>query len=69
MAVFGIPQLHEDDALPPSEPSTCARRSQDLNRELERDHGVRLACRIGVNTGEVLVGADTSTSVASPAMP
>jgi class 3 adenylate cyclase len=27
-----------------------------LNKELERDHGVSLAARIGVNTGEVVAG-------------
>ena len=30
--------------------------ARDLNDELERDQGVRLAIRIGVNTGEVVVG-------------
>lgn len=61
MAVFGIPQLHEDDALRAVRAAVEMRTAlDDLNRELERDHGVRLACRIGVNTGEVLVGADSS---------
>jgi class 3 adenylate cyclase/tetratricopeptide (TPR) repeat protein len=61
MAVFGIPQLHEDDALRAVRAAADMRTAlADLNRELERDHAVRLACRIGVNTGEVLVGADTS---------
>ena len=61
MAVFGIPQLHEDDGLRAVRAAADMRTAlADLNRELERDHGVRLACRIGVNTGEVLVGADTS---------
>ncbi len=31
-----------------------------LNKELERDHGATLECRIGVNTGEVVAG-DAST--------
>src|SRR3990172_8182090 len=58
MAVFGIPRLHEDDALRAVRAAAEMRTALDgLNRELERDHGVRLACRIGVNTGEVLVGA------------
>ena len=58
MAVFGIPQLHEDDALRAVRAAVDMRAAlEDLNQELERDHGVRLACRIGVNTGEVLVGA------------
>jgi class 3 adenylate cyclase/tetratricopeptide (TPR) repeat protein len=61
MAVFGIPQLHEDDALRAVRAAVDMRAAlADLNHELERDHGVRLACRMGVNTGEVLVGADTT---------
>ena len=61
MAVFGIPQLHEDDVLRAVRAAADMRTAlADLNRELERDHGVRLACRIGVNTGEVLVGADST---------
>ena len=54
MAVFGIPALHEDDAL---RAVRAAIEMQDamaeLNRELERDLGVGIALRIGVNTGEV----------------
>ena len=65
MAVFGIPQLHEDDALRAVRAAVDMHAAlEDLNHELERDHGVHLACRIGVNTGEVLVGADSRTSVA-----
>jgi class 3 adenylate cyclase/tetratricopeptide (TPR) repeat protein len=61
MAVFGIPQLHEDDALRAVRAAADMRAAlDDLNHELEHDHGVRLACRIGVNTGEVLVGAETA---------
>jgi len=61
MAVFGIPQLHEDDALRAVRAAADMRAAlEDLNLELDRDHGVRLACRIGVNTGEVLVGADST---------
>jgi class 3 adenylate cyclase/tetratricopeptide (TPR) repeat protein len=55
MAVFGIPQLHEDDAL------RAVRAAADmqadltiLNKELERDRGVTIQVRIGVNTGEVV---------------
>ncbi|MGA9162057.1 MAG: adenylate/guanylate cyclase domain-containing protein [Actinomycetota bacterium] len=61
MAAFGIPQLHEDDALRAVRAADEMRAALDaLNHELEQDHGVRLACRIGVNTGEVLVGAETA---------
>jgi class 3 adenylate cyclase/tetratricopeptide (TPR) repeat protein len=59
MAVFGIPQLHEDDALRAVRAAADMHTAlEDLNGELERDQGLRLACRIGVNTGEVLVGAE-----------
>ena len=40
-------------------PSRCARGCADLNKELERDRGVTLAARIGVNTGEVVTGDPT----------
>jgi class 3 adenylate cyclase/tetratricopeptide (TPR) repeat protein len=57
LAVFGIPTLHEDDALRAVRAADGMRESlEPLNKDLERDFGVRLETRIGVNTGEVLVG-------------
>ena len=57
MAVFGIPNVHEDDALRAVRAAVEMREGLlDLNKELERDHGVTLASRIGVNTGEVVAG-------------
>jgi class 3 adenylate cyclase/tetratricopeptide (TPR) repeat protein len=57
MAVFGIPQLHEDDALRAVRAADGMRAALErLNLDLERDHGVGLAARIGVNTGEVVAG-------------
>jgi class 3 adenylate cyclase/tetratricopeptide (TPR) repeat protein len=59
MAVFGIPAVHEDDALRAVRAASEMRdRLRDLNKELERDHGVVIASRIGVNTGEVVAGGD-----------
>jgi predicted ATPase/class 3 adenylate cyclase len=61
MAVFGIPRLHEDDALRAVRAADGMLASlADLNLELERDHGVGLEVRIGVNTGEV-VASDPSS--------
>src|SRR5512141_83225 len=55
MAVFGIPQLHEDDALRAVRAADGMRAALErLNLDLERDHGVGLAARTGVNTGEVV---------------
>jgi class 3 adenylate cyclase/tetratricopeptide (TPR) repeat protein len=57
MAVFGIPQVHEDDALRAVRAAIEMREGlKDLNKELERDRGVTLAARIGINTGEVVTG-------------
>jgi class 3 adenylate cyclase/tetratricopeptide (TPR) repeat protein len=57
MAAFGIPVVHEDDALRAVRTAAEMReRLATLNDELERDWGVRLNARIGVNTGEVVAG-------------
>jgi len=57
MAVFGVPRVHEDDALRAVRAATDLRRGvSELNEELERDFGTKLALRIGVNTGEVVTG-------------
>jgi predicted ATPase/class 3 adenylate cyclase len=61
MAVFGLPRVHEDDAL---RAVRAARGMQDalgaLNEGLERTYGVSLENRIGVNTGEVVAGDATT---------
>ena len=57
MAVFGIPVLHEDDALRAARAAADMREAlAALNKELERDRGVAIQVRIGVNTGEVVAG-------------
>jgi class 3 adenylate cyclase/tetratricopeptide (TPR) repeat protein len=62
MAVFGIPQVHEDDALRAVRAAAEMRGTLDvLNAELERDRGVTIRTRTGVATGEVVAGADASS--------
>jgi class 3 adenylate cyclase/tetratricopeptide (TPR) repeat protein len=57
MAVFGVPAVHEDDALRAVRAASDMREAlRRLNKELERDFGVTIAARIGVNTGEVVAG-------------
>src|SRR5687768_17671249 len=59
MAVFGVPVLHEDDALRAVRAAWELReRMGALNAGLERDHGVTLTLRTGVNTGEVVAGTE-----------
>ena len=61
MAVFGIPVVHEDDALRAVRAADEMRDSlARLNFDLQERFGVRLEIRIGINTGEVVVGDPTT---------
>jgi class 3 adenylate cyclase/tetratricopeptide (TPR) repeat protein len=57
MAVFGIPVLHEDDALRAVRAAwEMSSALEELNNELEARWGERLQTRTGVNTGEIVAG-------------
>ncbi|MGN6168019.1 MAG: adenylate/guanylate cyclase domain-containing protein [Solirubrobacteraceae bacterium] len=59
VAVFGVPILHEDDALRALRAAADLRGSLSaLKEQLGRDYAVSLQVRIGVNTGEVVVTGD-----------
>ena len=59
MAAFGVPVVHEDDALRALRAAVELRTALlTLNAELERDYGVALHLRTGVNTGEVVTGTE-----------
>src|SRR5256884_4893222 len=61
MAVFGLPQAHEDDALRAVRAAFAMQEAlARLNDERERRWGVRLENRTGVNTGEVVAGDSAS---------
>src|SRR6266545_5962531 len=52
VGVFGIPVLHEDDALRAVRAADEMRDAlAELNEDLEREWSVTLQTRIGVNTG------------------
>ncbi|TMK92840.1 MAG: zinc-ribbon domain-containing protein [Actinobacteria bacterium] len=69
MAVFGVPQLHEDDALRAVRAAFEMRqRLTVLNQELAESYGVDLEMRIGINTGEVVAGAGAATLVTGDAV-
>ncbi len=59
MAVFGIPTAHEDDAL------RAVRAAWEM-REAIAEH--ELEARIGINTGEVVVGGEGETLVTGDAV-
>ena len=57
VAVFGVPSLHEDDALRAVRAAADMRAAlASLNEELLADWGVTIAVRTGVNSGEVVAG-------------
>jgi class 3 adenylate cyclase/tetratricopeptide (TPR) repeat protein len=57
MAVFGVPRVHEDDALRAVRAASEMQTALDeANDRFERGYGVRIQARIGVNTGEVIAG-------------
>src|SRR5256712_330523 len=53
MVVFGVPQLHEDDA---ERAVRAALAMRDAIADLNRDLGIALAVRIAVNSGDVVTG-------------
>src|SRR6266516_296742 len=61
MAVFGVPRLHEDDAL------RAVRAAADLlpavaslDREIGATHGVTIEVRVGIDSGQVIATAPSS---------
>ncbi|MGI8928828.1 MAG: ATP-binding protein [Candidatus Limnocylindrales bacterium] len=57
MAVFGVPVVHEDDALRAVRAAAEIRdRVATLEAEFERDRGITISWRTGINTGEVVAG-------------
>src|SRR5256712_7584094 len=59
MATFGVPIVREDDAERALR-AACQmlERLTELNGEFKAQHGVSLAIRVGVNTGEVMAAFD-----------
>jgi class 3 adenylate cyclase/tetratricopeptide (TPR) repeat protein len=60
VGVFGVPAVHEDDALRAIRAGLDIQRAiAEMNTEIEATFGVRLMARIGINTGEVAVGGES----------
>jgi class 3 adenylate cyclase len=57
LAVFGLPEVHEDDALRAVRAAHDLRGAvSELGAEVLADHGIGFAIRTGVNTGGVVTG-------------
>ena len=62
MAVFGLPRVHEDDALRAVRAALDMQRAVErMNASLEARQVPELRIRIGINTGEVVTGDDAAT--------
>ena len=69
MAVFGVPQVHEDDALRAVRAAVEMRAGLDrLNAELVAEQRPELQIRIGINSGEVVTGDGSATLVTGDAV-
>ena len=63
MATFGVPELHEDDALRAVQAASALRVAVgDMSARLRGEHDVGLEVRLGINTGDVLVVHDADTA-------
>src|SRR5204862_5496040 len=57
VAVFGVPVVHEDDALRAVRAAAEMQAAlATLNESLRAERGLEVAMRVGVNTGPVVVG-------------
>jgi class 3 adenylate cyclase/tetratricopeptide (TPR) repeat protein len=69
MAVFGLPQAHEDDALRAVRAAIDMQAAVErLNASLEGRGLPELRVRIGINTGEIVTGDGTATLVTGDAV-
>jgi class 3 adenylate cyclase/tetratricopeptide (TPR) repeat protein len=57
MAIFGVPVVHEDDALRACRTAIeIRRRLADMEPQIRADRGVVIEWRAGINTGQVVAG-------------
>jgi DNA-binding SARP family transcriptional activator/tetratricopeptide (TPR) repeat protein len=67
MAIFGIPEVHEDDAVRALRAAVeIRRRLTDLAEELDAHWGAGMEVGVGVSTGEVVAGGDQLQPTGKP---
>ena len=69
VGVFGVPTLHEDDALRAAQAALAARAALEAEAAaLDRERGLALRMRVGLATGEALVGGPDPSGFAGDAV-
>src|SRR5438270_11129654 len=67
MALFGVPELHEDDALRAVRAAVDARDAvRRVNETAAREWDAELEVRIALNTGEVVTGTREAVATGAP---
>ena len=69
-AVFGLPFVHEDDALRAVRAAADGRTGlMELGAALDNEHALRLDFRIGISTGEVVTGGSAAAQARATGEP
>ena len=69
VGVFGVPTLHEDDALRAAKAALAARGALEAEAAaLDQERGLALRMRVGLATGEALVGGPDPSGFAGDAV-
>ena len=69
IGVFGVPTLHEDDALRAAQAALAARGALEAEAAaLDQERGLALRMRVGLATGEALVGGPDPSGFAGDAV-
>jgi DNA-binding SARP family transcriptional activator len=68
VGVFGVPTLHEDDALRAAQAALAARAALEAEAGVLEQRGLALRVRVGLATGEALVGGPDPAGFAGDAV-
>lgn len=68
VGVFGVPTLHEDDALRAAQAALAARGALEAEAAALGERGLALSVRVGLATGEALVGGPEPSGFAGDAV-